>query len=128
MYAGTAAEFTAEGTTDILINMYITLWGCPATLLSDNEFQFCSKLSQAVYGRLKVRKIATRSFHPNGNGGTERVNHTMAQMLSMVVNEQQHDWDVHLPHVAFAYNNSVGAATGTSTPTKLTWAASLACR
>ena len=112
MYAVTAAEFTAEGTADIFINKYITLWGCPATLLSDNGLQFCSKLSQAVYRRLKVRKIATSSFHPNGNGGTERVNHTMAQMLSMVVNEQQNDWDVHLPHVSFAYNNSVSAATG----------------
>ena len=59
-----------------------------------------------------MRKIATSAYHPNGNGGIERVNHTMAQMLAMVVNERQDDWDVHLPHVKFAYNNSVGAATG----------------
>ena len=36
----------------------------------------------------------------------------MAQMLSMVVNEQQNGWAVTLPHVAFAYKNSVSAATG----------------
>ena len=36
----------------------------------------------------------------------------MAQMLAMVVNERQDDWDLHLPHVEFAYNNSVSAATG----------------
>ena len=30
----------------------------------------------------------------------------------MVVNERQNDWDLHLPHVEFAYNNSVSAATG----------------
>ena len=46
------------------------------------------------------------------NGGTERVNHTLAQMLSCVVNERQNDWDAHLPHVEFSYNNSVSAATG----------------
>ena len=46
------------------------------------------------------------------NGGTERVNHTLAQMLSCVVNEQQNDWDVHLTHVEFSYNNAVSAATG----------------
>ena len=74
--------------------------------------QFCSKLSQADYRRLKVCKITTSSFHLSGDGGTARVNHTMAQMLSMVVNEQQNDWDAHLPHVAFAYNNTVSAATG----------------
>ena len=36
----------------------------------------------------------------------------MAQMLAMVVNERQDDWDVHLPHVEFTYNNSVCSATG----------------
>ena len=33
-------------------------------------------------------------------------------MLAMVVNKRQDDWDAHLPHVEFAYNNSVSAATG----------------
>ena len=33
-------------------------------------------------------------------------------MVAMVVNERQDDRDVHLPHVEFAYNNSVSAATG----------------
>ena len=30
----------------------------------------------------------------------------------MVVNERQDDWDLQLPHVEFAHNNSVSAATG----------------
>ena len=33
-------------------------------------------------------------------------------MLAKVVNERQGDWDLHLPHVEFAYNNAVSAATG----------------
>ena len=49
MFPVTAAEFTAEGTANILVNQYIPLWGCPRTILSDNGLQFCSKLSQAVY-------------------------------------------------------------------------------
>ena len=52
-----------------------------------------------------MRKLATSSYHPNGNDGVERVNHTMAQMLGMVVNERQDDWDLQLLHVEFAYNN-----------------------
>ena len=36
----------------------------------------------------------------------------MAQTLVMVVDERQDDWDLHLPHVEFPYNNSVIAATG----------------
>ena len=36
----------------------------------------------------------------------------MALMLAMVGGEQRTDWDIHLPHVESAYNNSVSAATG----------------
>ena len=36
----------------------------------------------------------------------------MAQTLAMVVNERQDDWYLQLPHVEFAYNNSVSAVTG----------------
>ena len=99
MFTVTAAEFTAEGTANILFNKYFPLWECPRTILSDNGLQFCSNLSQAVCQLLGVRKLATSSYHPNGNGGVERVNHTMAQMLAMGVNERQDDWDLQLPHV-----------------------------
>ena len=30
----------------------------------------------------------------------------------MVCNEHQNDWDVHLPHIEYAYNNSISAAMG----------------
>ena len=92
----TVAEFAAEGTANVLVNKYISLWACPRTILSDNGLQFC-KLSQAIYHLLGVHKLATSSYHPNGNGGVERVNHTMAQILAMVVNEQQDDWDFAAP-------------------------------
>ena len=59
-----------------------------------------------------VRKVNTSSYHPQTNGGTERVNHTMAQMLTVAVNEQQTDRDMHLPHIEFAYINSVRQANG----------------
>ncbi|CAB1111268.1 unnamed protein product [Ectocarpus sp. CCAP 1310/34] len=112
MSAVTAAEFTARGTAHIFVNQYMTKWGCPTTLLSDNGLHFCSKLSMAIYEVMKIKKVTTSSYHPQTNGGTERVNHTMAQMLAVVVNEQQNDWDIHLPHVESAYNNSVNQSTG----------------
>ena len=36
----------------------------------------------------------------------------MVQMLAVVVNERQDNWDLHLPHVEFPYNDSVSAGTG----------------
>ena len=40
------------------------------------------------------------------------MNHTIAQMLAMVVNEIQNNLDEQLPHVEFAYNNLFSAAMG----------------
>ena len=112
MYAVTAAEFTAEGTANILISRYIPLWRCPCSILSDNVLQDSSKLSQAVYNLPGVRKITTCLCHRNGNGGVQRVNHAMTQILEMVVNEIKHNWDEQLLHVELAYNKSVSVATG----------------
>ena len=108
MFAATAVEFTAEGTANILLNRYIPLRGCSRSTLSDNGLQFCFRLSHVVYELLGVRKIATSSNHPSGNGGVERVNHTMAQRLAIAVNECQDDWNAQLTHVA--YNNSIRLA------------------
>ena len=91
MFAVSKAEFTAEGTAHILVNRFVPLGGCPVTLLSDNGPQFCAQLSAAIYKRLGVRKIATSAYHPCGNGGVERVNHTMVQMLAMVCDERQNN-------------------------------------
>ena len=89
MFHVTAAMFTADG--NVLVNKYISLGRCPRPILSGNGLQFCSKLPQAEYQLSGVRRLATSSHHPNGKGGVERVNYTMAQMLAMVVNDQQDD-------------------------------------
>ena len=39
MFPVTAAEFTAEGTANILVNQCIPLRRCPRTILSDNGLQ-----------------------------------------------------------------------------------------
>ena len=102
MFAVTTAKLTTQSTANILVNGFIPLWGCPSTLLSDNGPQFCARLATAVYKLLGIQKLTTSTYHPSGNGGVELVNHTMAQMLAMVCNEHQNDWDVHLPHVEYA--------------------------
>ena len=65
MFAVTAAEFTAEGTANISVNRFIPVWGCPPTLLSDNDLQFCAQLAAVVYKLLGVQKLTTSAYHPS---------------------------------------------------------------
>ena len=106
-YAVAQDERTAEGTVRIFVEQYIPLWGCPHTLLSDKGSEFVARLPLAIYKLMRIRKIATTAFHPNSNGGVERVNRSLAQMLSLVSSEQQDDWNKWLPY------NSMFARLGT---------------
>ena len=121
MFAVTAAKFTAEGTANILVNKYIPLLGCPRTILSDDGLQFCPKLSQDVNPLLGVRKLATSSYHQNGNGDVDQVNQTTIQVLAMVANERQDDWDLQLLHVECAHTTIRSARRRVWRPTWFTW-------
>lgn len=118
MYAITAAQFTAVGTTDTLVNDSIPKWGCPKSLLSDNAREISSGFLRAVFKLMGMRKLTTTDYHLMSNAGKECVNRTMAQILSMMMNEPQNEWGEQLRHVETAFNNSVNAATGL-TPNKV---------
>ena len=100
MFVVTAAEFTVEGTANDLINLRSSLWGCSRSILGKRPPLFLEGFARCLQV-LRARKIAISSYHLNGNGGVERVNHTMAQMLVIDVNERQNNWDVQLSHVKF---------------------------
>ena len=94
------------------MEQYIPLWGCPHTVLSDNGSEFVARLSLAIYKSMRICKIATTTFHPKSNGGIERVNPSLAQMLSLVISEQHDHWNEWLPNVVQSYNSFLSAATG----------------
>ena len=73
--------------------------GWPRRILLVNDLQFEATLLHAVYKLLGVLNNATSLYHLNSNGGVQRVNDTMAQMLAMVVNEFQINSYKRLLHV-----------------------------
>ena len=87
MFAATAADFTGDGTANILVNRVYSPLGIPAHHTLEQRPPVLLKAVHAVYMLFGVRKIATSSYHLNDNDGAERVNHTMAQILAMEVNE-----------------------------------------
>ncbi|KAI9558361.1 pol polyprotein [Daphnia sinensis] len=63
---------------------------------------------------LHTNHKTTSSYHPQANGAVERMNHTLAAMLSMYVSTDQRDWDETLQYVCFAYNTARQESTGYS--------------
>jgi len=54
---------------------------------------------------------ATTTYHPQGDGQTERVNQELEQYLQLFTNQRQDDWVGLLPFAEFQYNNQVHSST-----------------
>ena len=111
-YAITPEEHSATGCAAIIVNDYVPRWGCPHTFLSDRGSEFTSAVCKAVYEMMGAVKRFTSSYHPQTNGMVERLNHTLCQMLSYLVVDNQSNWDESLPHAISAHNNNVSRGTG----------------
>jgi hypothetical protein len=47
------------------------------------------------------------TYHPQTDGQIEVVNHTLSNILRVVLKTNLKFWEVCLPHIEFAYNRSV---------------------
>ncbi|CAB1103461.1 unnamed protein product [Ectocarpus sp. CCAP 1310/34] len=111
-YPLTKAQKNAKGIVSIMVNDYSARWGCPHTMLSDRGAEFANEVAKGVFKLLGTVKKFTSSYHPQTNGMVERLNHTLCQMLSHLIADDQANWDEMLPHAAAAHNNNVSRRTG----------------
>jgi hypothetical protein len=106
------ADISAVDTARLYIQYVYRNFGIASTIVSDRDPKFTSGFWQALHELLGTRLAMSTANHPQTDGQTERLNRTLEDMLRCTVNFQQDDWDLLLPHVEFAYNNSVHASTG----------------
>lgn len=59
MFSVTASEYTAEGTVNILVSRYISLWGYPSTISSKNGRHFCAQFATTGYKLVDIFKVIT---------------------------------------------------------------------
>ena len=111
-YALSADEKPTQGCAAKLVHDYIPRWGCPHTFLSDRSPEFVSTVCREIFRMLGAVKRVTSSAHAQTNGMVERLNHTLCQMLSHLIADNQTNWDELLLHAIAAHNNSVSPGTG----------------
>ena len=59
-----------------------------------------------------TKLLMSTAFHPQMDGATERANHSIGQILRMIINDDQKNWADKCPIVEYALNSSVSATTG----------------
>ena len=109
----------APGVAQCMLNGWVSRFGCPYSILSDQGSEFTSRLFKCLSDTLQARKLRTTTYHPRTDGMVERSNRTIIDVLSKYA-EKEPDWDLRLPLVLFAIRTSEHATTGFS-PFKLVY-------
>lgn len=94
-------------------NCWITRYGTPRYLTSDNGTEFRAEFSHML-SRLAISHIHTSVAHPAANGAVERLVRTVKEMLNKTVNDHAATWTTLLPSIRMAYMNKVHSALGVS--------------
>ena len=101
-----------------LIERFISVFGVPTQLHSDQGSAFESSVFKEVCNLLGIQKTRTTPGRPQSDGMIERACRSVQAMLSAYVSQNQKDWDVYLPLLMMAFRSSVHSTLGLS-PSKM---------
>lgn len=97
---------TATEVAKFFVENIVLRHGAPTVVITDRGTAFTAQLLDEVLKLSCTSHRKTTAYHPQSNGLTERLNKTLADMLSMYVDIDHRNWDDILPYVTFAYNTA----------------------
>jgi hypothetical protein len=101
----------ASHVADLFFREIVCLHGVPKTIVSDQDTKFLSYFWKTLWAKLGTNLLFSTTCHPQTDGQTEVVNHTLSTMLRAVLKKNLKLWEDCLPHVEFAYNMVVYSTT-----------------
>ena len=93
----------AKTVAKILVEDFITHYGIPEQIHSDQGQCFEGKVIQHMCKMLGVKKTHTTIYHPQGNP-VERWNRTLLSMLRTLDDLEKQKWKAHVAPLVHAYN------------------------
>ena len=105
---------TALTVGDKVVNEFISRFGVPKQIHSDQGREFESELFSVLCEKLGIQKTRTTPYRPQSDGLVERYNRTLQQMLASYANEHRNNWDENVPFVLMAYRCTIQESTGCS--------------
>ena len=101
----------APTVANALIERWISVFGFPAEIKSDNGTEFCNTLMDELMDRLQIKKSTTPTYSPWANK-VERLHRTLTGMLRTQLDREDINWPRLMPILALAYNTKVNETTG----------------
>ncbi|GFY17213.1 retrovirus-related Pol polyprotein from transposon 412 [Trichonephila clavipes] len=97
----------ASTVAEALVQHWISRFGVPLQLHSDQGRNFDSAVCKRLCEILAIDKTRTTALHPQSDGMVERFSRTILNSLSLLVSSNQQDWDKKLPFFLLAYRSAV---------------------
>ncbi|GFW27160.1 hypothetical protein TNCV_93861 [Trichonephila clavipes] len=104
----------APTVAEAVVQHWISRYGVPLQLHSDQGRNFVSAVLKGVCELLGIDKTKTTPLRPQSDGMVERFNRTILNNLSLMVSKNQQDWDQKVPLFLLAYRSAVHEITGYS--------------
>lgn len=114
MQAIPTKDETSETIAKVLFERWISVFGPPVRILSDQGKPFVSAVIKCLCQKVGSQKIFTSPYHPQTDGCVERFNRTLCDDLRKFVMDEE-NWDRHVSFAVFRYNCSKNSVTK-STP------------
>ena len=103
---------TAKEAAWLFLKEVVRLHGVPESIVSDHNTKFTSTFWHELHRLMGTKLLMSTVFHPQMDGTTERANHSIGQILRMIINDDQKNWGDKCPMVEFVLNSSVIATMG----------------
>ena len=103
----TMMQVTAKKVAWLFLKEVVRLQGVPELIVLDYDTKFMSTFWCEIHKLMGTRLLMSTAFHPQMDGTTEQANHSIGQILRMIINDDQRDWAAKCPMVEFALNSSI---------------------
>ncbi|KAL4318150.1 hypothetical protein GQ457_18G010020 [Hibiscus cannabinus] len=105
----------ASHVANLFLREIMRLHGVPRTIVSDRDVKFLSNFWRALWSKIGTKLLFSTTCHPQTDGQTEVVNRVLTILLRTIIQKNLQTWEESLPHVEFAYNQSIHTTTKCST-------------
>jgi hypothetical protein len=111
------AQKSATEVAEVIWRHWITIFGVPQVIVTDNGREFNNNLQRCLWTALGIDHRFTSPFYPRCNLQVERTNRDTAKYLRAAIldaNTKVTDWERFLPALTLSLNSAVNSATGKS--------------
>ena len=98
----------------IALNQFITTFGCPREIVTDQGTEFINQTFQAISTYFRIKHVSVKAYRPSANGLVESKNRVLLNVLRIIVSENPNVWPDALPIATMALNSAFNVSVGDS--------------